>query len=218
MMNRLQSPSSVILPDFAPPIRSFAAGTFHAVSENADHALFTPLHYEENYGYPLLVWLHGGGDGPEQLRRIMPLISLRNYVAAAPQGTMNVPNSSRKNGGYRWLQSPDHVTQAEYRVHAAMAEARQRLNIRPDRVFLAGYECGGTMAFRLAVQRPQDYAGVISLCGPFPNEGTPLANLDAVRRLPLFVASCRAGKLLSVRASLRRFTFVALGRHVDHAA
>ncbi len=26
------------------------------------HCIFTPLHYERNYAYPLIVWLHGPDD------------------------------------------------------------------------------------------------------------------------------------------------------------
>ena len=44
------------------------------------HCLFTPLHYERNYAYPLIVWLHGPGDDERQVTRVMPLVSMRNYV------------------------------------------------------------------------------------------------------------------------------------------
>jgi len=47
-------------------------------------SLFVPLHYEPNYAYPLLVWLHGAGDCHRQLKQVMPHISMRNYVGVAP--------------------------------------------------------------------------------------------------------------------------------------
>lgn len=47
-------------------------------------SLFVPLHYEANYAYPLLVWLHGPNDGHHQIKQIMPHVSVRNYVAVAP--------------------------------------------------------------------------------------------------------------------------------------
>lgn len=56
------------------------------VSGRGPYSLFGPLHYEANYAYPLIVWLHGPGDDEHQLRRIMPAISLRNYVAVARNG------------------------------------------------------------------------------------------------------------------------------------
>ena len=47
------------------------------------HALFAPLHYASGYAYPLIVWLHGSGSDERQLQRIMPLVSMQNYVAVA---------------------------------------------------------------------------------------------------------------------------------------
>jgi phospholipase/carboxylesterase len=169
------------------------SGVFHCAAEESQHVLFAPLHYEPNYGYPLVVWLHGGGDSERQLRRIMPHVSLRNYVAAAPRGTLEVPRQSGTGSGYRWVQTPEHIAHAERRIESAIADARERYHIRPDRIFLAGYECGGTMAMRIAAEHAPQFAGVMSLCGPFPTQGAPLAKLDTVRRLPLFVAAARQG-------------------------
>ena len=42
----------------------------------APHALFGPLHYEPNYAYPLIVWLHGPGGSERDLRQTMPMISV----------------------------------------------------------------------------------------------------------------------------------------------
>ncbi len=180
--------------DISPSTDWCAAGTISTSESDFPHAVFAPLHYEPNYAYPLLVWLHGGGDSERQLRRIMPAVSLRNYVAVAPQGTLTVPRKNHPGNGYRWVQTPQHVAQAEQRILSAIAEAQQRFHIRSDRIFIAGYECGGTMAFRIGSEHADRFAGVVSLCGPFPTQGTPLAKLDAVRELPLFVAACREGK------------------------
>jgi phospholipase/carboxylesterase len=194
MMNRLQNPFSPALASLAPSVDGVFVGKFFGSTESADHALFAPLHYEGNYAYPLVVWLHGSGGSAGQLRRIMPLISLRNYVAVAPQGTQRAAIEKLEgSGGYGWVQSPEHISQAEQRVQAAIGEARQRFNICAERVFLAGYGSGGTMAMRIAALRPREFAGVVSLSGPFPTQGAPLANLNSMRRLPLFVASCRHG-------------------------
>ena len=49
----------------------------------APHATFAPMHYEPNYAYPLLVWLHGYASNEHELRQVMPQVSMRNYVAVA---------------------------------------------------------------------------------------------------------------------------------------
>jgi phospholipase/carboxylesterase len=192
-MNRLPSEAFLSAVENTSAPQFLGAGKFESSAESGQHVLFAPLHYESNYGYPLLVWLHGGGDSERQLRRVMPHISLRNYVAVAPRATLNVPHVSGHGDGYRWVQTDDQIAIAEERIQAAIEDARERYNIRPERIFLAGYESGGTMAFRIAADCAPQFAGILSLGGPFPTQGAPLANLNSLRKLPLFVAACRQG-------------------------
>jgi phospholipase/carboxylesterase len=150
------------------------------------YRLFTPQHYERNYAYPLFVWLHGPGDDERQVTRVMPLVSSRNYVAVGPRGTHGSPA-----GGFSWLQESEHIALAEQRVDAAVAAARRWLNVSPRRIYVAGYACGGTMALRVALNRPEKFAGALSIDGPLPSNLQPLARLHAARRLNLLLAAGR---------------------------
>lgn len=153
-------------------------------------ALFAPLHYEPNYAYPLLVWLHGPGDDERQLKRIMPAVSLRNYVAVAVRGTRR---SGRAAGGagYTWSLGSADVALAEQRVFEGIEAASARCHVAAHRVFIAGFAAGGTLAFRLAMDHPRRFAGVLSLGGEFPAVGMPLRRLSEARRLPIFLVSGR---------------------------
>jgi len=170
----------------APAVRAAETAPEPESGIESAHCIFTPLHYERNYAYPLIVWLHGADDDERQVTRIMPLVSMRNYVAVGARGTLPAAN-----GGYGWSQSARHIAQAEQRVMAAVAAARRWLNIAPTRIYLAGYGCGGTMAFRVALNQPELFAGVLSIAGAFPSTLRPLAQLHAVRRLNVFLASGR---------------------------
>lgn len=152
-----------------------------------DHSIFIPLHYEKNYSYPLVVWLHERGADESQLTDIMSVLSLRNYVAVAPRGA-NVCQS----GGFDWLQAAEAIEQCDQSIGAAIDDARRQFNISSQRVFVAGIGSGGTMAFRIAFQRPEWFGGVLSINGEMPSELTPLARLNACRRLPIFWTQCRA--------------------------
>jgi phospholipase/carboxylesterase len=152
------------------------------------HSLFAPMHYEPNYAYPLIVWLHGDGTNERQLQRVIPLISMRNYVAVSARGTQPVEGSPP---GYRWGTDDKDVIAAEQTVFNCVAAAKEKFNIAPRRVFLAGYQSGGTVAFQIGLHYPHRFAGVLSVAGPFPKSGTPLAELRAVRELPLFIAQGR---------------------------
>jgi len=149
-------------------------------------AMFSPLHYERNYAYPLLIWLHGNGDDERQLMRIMPVVSMRNYVAVAPRGVVLVGEGGREIHG--WTQSPEHVLQAEQQILDCLDDVPRRFHIAPQRVFLAGFGSGGTMAFRLAMSFPTRFAGVLSVGGGFPHSHCPLRQWNEARRLAVFLA------------------------------
>lgn len=172
------------------------------------HCLFTPKHYERNYAYPLVVWLHGPHDDERQVTRVMPYISDRNYVAAGPRGT-----ASAGADGYTWSQQPDDIERAQLSVVAAIEGARRWLNVNERRVFLAGFGAGGTMAFRLALAQPGRFAGVLSLCGALPQTLRPLARYREARRLQVFLAAGREGSQYSeaqVCRDLRLFHVAAM--------
>ena len=166
------------------------SGVFARASHDAPHCLFAPLHYEPGYAYPLIVWLHGAGNDETQLLKIMPLLSLRNYVAVAPRG-LREPSADGAEGPCGWPMHARAVETAAQRVAEAVELVASRYHVSRRGVFLAGFDAGGTMALRLAMLQPERCAGVLSLCGGLPRGGAVLSNLDQARSLPVFLASGR---------------------------
>ncbi len=144
------------------------------------------MHYERKYAYPLLVWLHGPGDDERQLQRVMPLISTRNYAAVGPRGTERM-----ESRGFTWGETDQWLVSAEQRVFDCIDTAKDKFNVASRRIFLAGFEAGGTTAFQIALRNPDRFAGVLSFGGPFPLNRMPLTRLDEARSLPLFIAQGR---------------------------
>ena len=195
-MNRIHFPHD---PPSHPPHYSLqiSSAVYCRADRHSSHAFFGPLHYEPNYAYPLLVWLHGGGDSEVQLKRIMPLLSLRNYVAAAPRGTQAINEDDPGESGYRWPQTADHILLAEQRVLDCIEIAAEKFHVAPHRVFLAGLGSGGTMAFRLAMEHPRRFAGVLSVGGAFPRGFAPLRQVEQSRNVPVFLATGRDSRRYS---------------------
>lgn len=160
------------------------------VSDPLHLALFAPLHYEPNYAYPLVIWLHGRQGSEHDLLRVMPHLSLRNYVAVAPRGT------EQAGRFYDWSRTNSRL--AEQRVLRCLEAAQTKYNVSPRRVYLAGMEHGGAMAIEIALRHPDLFAGAISLGGGFPAGGAPLAKLEAARDLPLFLTSYQQSSLYPV--------------------
>ncbi|MGA2033367.1 MAG: alpha/beta hydrolase-fold protein [Thermoguttaceae bacterium] len=208
-MNRSRPSLKLFDQPLIQPHLEFDAGLFHATTQDTAHALFAPLHYESGYSYPLIVWLHGPESDERQLLRIMPLVSMRNYLAVAPRGPLVDRNESAAGESatrYDWRQTDAHEQQSEQRILDCLESVSQKFNVARHRVFLAGFDTGGTMAFRVALGRPERFAGVLSLGGAFPTGRNPLANLSQARRLPVLLAVGRASQVypeVKVCADLR---------------
>ena len=157
-----------------------------------DDRLFTPLGHEPGYDYPLLVWLP---ESPQratrkkafELGKVMQRVSLRNFVAVQPViGPRESP-----------------VAELDEAVWRSIERVRDRIAIHPDRIFLVGQGGGGSDAFRIACRHPREFAGVISLGGPFPLEESLFSQLAAVRRLPMLFC-CRRSSVLEQAAHTDR--------------
>src|SRR5207249_1092134 len=107
MTNRLKSLTAVSARTQGSSRFSRRESLFASDAAEDGYVLFTPLHYEPNYAYPLIVWLHADGEDEQVLGRIMADVSLRNYVAVAPRGTVPMarPTNSARGGGFSWLET-----------------------------------------------------------------------------------------------------------------
>ncbi len=191
-----------------------------ATSCTHPHLLFSPSHYEPKYAYPLLVWLHDAGEDERKIMRVMPAISMRNYVAVAPQGIVDGASVQEDawdsgdvtailRGGqlrkivYDWPVSSEAVLQAEQRIFDCVSVAKKRCNIAPNRIFIGGFGAGGTMALRAALMNPQQFAGVISLGGAFPQGNRVLHHWSAARSLRIFLGTGQTSTVFSPASACR---------------
>ena len=168
------------------------------------HILASPIHYEEGYPYPLLVWLHDVGKFETELFEVLPKISARNYVAVAPRGlsrAMRRVVRSRVNGRVvnvknwiepcnDWPDTEEGVSEAENLVFDSIEQAKNKFNVNPRRVFLIGRGVGATTAVRIGIRNPHEFAGVVSIDGAFPDaDNMLLRNWRAARGLPILMTS-----------------------------
>jgi phospholipase/carboxylesterase len=182
-------PPSALKKPAVEPAFQLETGLFSASADDQTYALFGPLHYEPGYAYPLIIWLHGPATDEHQLRRVMPLVSMRNYVAIAPRGLCQ--NGKDGAFGFGWPQNDDACERAEHQIFEALEAAAEKFHISRRKIFLAGFDQGGTMAFRVALSHPQHFAGVLSLGGRFPSGRNPFGNINSARKIPIFLAAGR---------------------------
>ncbi|WP_162273193.1 alpha/beta hydrolase [Rubripirellula obstinata] len=160
----------------------FAADVMAAQRLRSRKRLFFPLNFQSSYKYPLIVWLHSDGCNEDQINQVMPHISLRNFVGVGIRGT----RAADANGlRFEWAENSAGIGAAHDNVISAIEEAQQRFSVHSDRIVLAGYGSGGTMALRIAMREPNRFGGVVSVGGSMP--GNSIKQFDALRnrRLPM---------------------------------
>jgi len=148
---------------------------------------FLPTGYEPNYPYPLLVFLHGHGSSEEQILRLAPRLSRRNYICIALRGPHQAGAHTDGRPAYTWgTDGPTDALVEEY-VFGAVLQTRRHFHVHSERIYLAGFREGATLAYRLGLTFPEKFAGVASLNGCLPRRGGPLLRLQEVRGLKVLI-------------------------------
>ncbi len=147
------------------------------------HRICLPEGYTPGYSYPLLVWLHGDGGSAEEIDEILPRISERNYIAVAVQG-----NVAQENG-HAWSVAEDRLSALLSDVRDLTAAMQDRFRIHSDRVYLAGFGTGGTLAWEILLRQPSEWTGAICLSGRFPEMKHPLAMFRQLQQRRLLVST-----------------------------
>jgi phospholipase/carboxylesterase len=149
---------------------------------------FLPTGYEPNYPYPLLVFFHGHGGCENQIIRLAPRLSRRNYICIGLRGPHRVGMRSDGTAGYTWggLDGPCDAWVEDY-VLRAVEQTRRLYHIHSERIFLAGFCEGASLAYRLALTFPDKFGGIIALNGALPRRGGPLFRLPEVRQLRVLI-------------------------------
>lgn len=106
-----------------------------------------PLGYTKTKSWPLLVVLHGLGDGP------ITVSSINSMVQIGPFGR-----------GYLWYRSI-----GEQDVFECIELAKQIFNIDPDKIYLCGFSMGAIGTFELGLKYPDKWAACVPVCGRMEN-------------------------------------------------
>lgn len=138
-----------------------------------------PAGYTKSKSWPLLVVLHGLGDGPI----IVPQIDSMVQIGPFGRGDM----------WYRDLGEKD--------VFECIALAKQIFNINPDRIYLCGFSMGGTGTFELGLRHPDTWAACAPVCGNLDN----LELIENGNNLPFWINTGSADRILPAKYSKQAY-------------
>lgn len=124
--------------------------------------------YDGGTEVPLVLLLHGYGSSGavhEVYFGLGTLAQTQNFVLAAPDGTLDSTNRRFWNATDAccdWFRSG--VDDVAY-LSAIVAQLEGQYRIDRKRIFVIGHSNGGFMAHRLACDRADTFAGIVSLAG-----------------------------------------------------
>jgi pimeloyl-ACP methyl ester carboxylesterase len=115
--------------------------------------------------FSLLVWMHGCGGESEGTLWNASLGDTQPYIGLAPGGA----------DGACW-----NVNTSPASVLAAIADIGTHFNIDRRRIVLGGYSSGGDMAYRMGLNHPSMFAGLlVENTSPFRDSGVTAAQAQA---------------------------------------
>lgn len=138
-----------------------------------------PDGYTKAKSWPLLVVLHGLGDGPI----VVPSIDSMTQIGPFGRGDM----------WYHGIGEQD--------VFECIELAKQIFNIDPDRIYLCGFSMGGAGTFDLGLKYPDIWAACVPVCGT-------MGNLDMVangRNLPFWINTGSEDRVVPAKYSKRAY-------------
>ncbi len=133
--------------------------------------LHVPRHYQPAQPIPLVLALHGGGGSMDFMAndRHYGLIShseQAGYLLVLPNGTGALGNKlATWNAGRCCGKARDEAVNDVAFARAVVVWVLQHYTVTPGRVYAVGMSNGGMMAYRLACEAADVFAGVASVAG-----------------------------------------------------
>jgi len=156
------------------------------------HTIHEPV---GNGPHPTILTLHGRGANALDLLGIAPYVCGDKFLMICPQGPLETPIGPGTTG-YAWYPMsmggpPDvgAILSSRQKLHGFLEACIQRYPIDPKKFVVLGFSQGGVMAYSLALENPERFAGLAVLSSWLPNELLPKLsiNKDAIQSLSSLV-------------------------------
>ncbi|MEV4991540.1 prolyl oligopeptidase family serine peptidase [Pseudarthrobacter sp. LMD1-1-1.1] len=174
----------------APQIGAFTQGalvspevdafTRHVARSGLNYRLFAPKNRGRSQGRPLIVWLHGGGegglltDGYSYYDNETPLRGNRGALGFTTDEAQDLFGGAyvvAPQSPSMWLaDGPAYAP----RIREVIEEVCEAHNVDRDRIHVVGCSNGGYMSLKMVVEYPDVFASAVPICGvvaPFNSPG-----------------------------------------------
>lgn len=167
-----------------------------------DYRYFSPVKENDEAKYPLVVWLHGMGNGGSE--GIQVSASNVSYWASdefqarfTNGGAFILAARSDEKKGLCWNEGTIEP------LKAAIDDfiAKNKDNIDLTRIYVGGYSMGGKMTLKMAIAYPEMFAAAFPICPAWsPSEET----LSLIADMPVWITSGKADPLVNYYFSVSK--------------
>ncbi|MEU9556431.1 prolyl oligopeptidase family serine peptidase [Streptomyces fumanus] len=212
----LRNHRSVVIGEFVrepglsdPEVDAFSS---HVSGSGMKYRLYSPTraHSSRRSGHPLIVWLHGGGEGAS-----LPDHYYDNETTLrANRGALGfaTPEAQRVFGGAYvvapqstsyWMEDGPRFAPL---IHEIVREVTRAHRVDRDRIYVAGCSNGGYMSLKMTTVYPTLFAASVPICGvvtSFPAGGAPLIPDPELARIttPTWLVTSRDDTTVDPRAN-----------------
>lgn len=139
---------------------------------------YFPTNHEPNYAYPLIIWLTDDLSSSSDFQEKMSRISDQNYLGL----DISLSQFSSDHNG------PVDITgvcsqQLLSHIQEELTEFNQQANIHQERIFLAGTGACASLAMKLLLMHPLQFAGFLAIDPINQGLDNPLANFRFLKHL-----------------------------------
>lgn len=167
-----------------------------------DYRYFSPAAENDSTKYPLVVWLHGMGDGFSEgtqatKSNIAYWVSDEFQARFTNGGAFILAARSDETKGICW----NDGTIAPLKAAIDDFIAKNKDNIDLTRIYVGGYSMGGKMTLKMAIAYPEMFAAAFPICPAWtPSE----AQFAYIADMPVWITSGKTDPLVNYSTSVTK--------------
>ncbi len=166
-----------------------------------DYRYFSPVGKNDKTKYPLVVWVHGLGDGSKDGVQVNK--SQIAYWASdefqsrfgKAGGAFVLAARSREELGHTWTNAMVEP------LRAAIEDfiAKNKANVDVKKIYIGGYSMGGKMTFKMAIAYPEMFAAIFPIC---PAWSPDAEAMEYISDMPTWIIAGKPDPLVNYHFSV----------------
>lgn len=163
---------------------------------SVDYSYYSPVEENDATKYPLVVWLHGMGDGaepgtPVEKSNIAYWASDEFQARFEPYGgAFILAARSREEDGIYW--SNEMIEPLRAAIDDFIAQNKDNIDL--SRIYVGGYSMGGKMTLKMAIAYPEMFAAAFPICPAWSPSDDLVAKLAD---MPVWITSSTRDPLVN---------------------